>query len=369
MPSPTTQADLTIRCVLVAIGLALLAVTGCGRPEKTPPASQQADARGGSESSASKQGHDAVAQARKKSQRQHEGTDSHLATVPRNAWSEVFFKAPLEILAEKSPNAPPVAVTTPPAKSAGEAPARAAVDLLPEPSPGEAEEWVVLLSGEDLSTEAKTIRSSLTDKLRSVGKYSGNYKELRIDAATLAVLAGIAADHPDPPSWRAHSKYIRDVSAEIVKSAAANGDKYYKPTRVAFDKLDALLSGSKPPNVEEAAEKVRFSELVSRVPLMYRMERAFNYLKLNVNTAAIFKKESAKVSHEAAMIAALARAIATPGYDDADLDDYRAFARELQQSGLAVADAVQNDDFAAFTAALDRGSKACVNCHMEFKNN
>jgi hypothetical protein len=356
----------------VAFALLAAGLAGCGRPAKTPEGRRHADRASRatrSDGAASKQKRPPRPRSGKKSPADRDDADSHVAAIPKDAWAGVFFDAPLTILAEKGPGAPPVGGTSPPASPAVDPPAQTAAEVLPEPSPDDAEEWIVLISGEDLADEAKAIRSSLTDKLRSVGKYSGHYKELRDDAATLAVLAAIAGEHPDPPSWRAWSKYIRDIAAQIARSAVANGDKFYKPTRSAFEKLDSLFSGSKPPDVEDAADKVPFSEIASRISLMHRLERAFNYLKLTVNTGAIFKKESAKVAHEGAMIATLSRVIATPGYDDADLDEYRAFARALQQSGLGVAEAVQNDDFAAYTAALDRGSKACTNCHTEYKNN
>lgn len=359
------------RCARIAVAIALVAsgLAGCGRPAKAPADRAQADRAAHPDGAASKPTRHSRTRSRKKSSGNPDTADFHVAAIPKESWGDVFFDKPLTILAETGPAAPPVDGTASPARPAVEPAAKAAVEVLQEPAPDGAEEWSVLASGEDLADEAKTIRSSLTDKLRSVGKYSGHYKEVRVDAATLAVLAAIAGEHPDPPSWRAYSKPIRDIAAQIARSAVANGDKFYKPTRIAFEKLDTLLSGSRPPDVEEAADKVSFSELASRVLLMQRLERAFNYLKLTVNTEAIFRKESAKVSHEGAIIATLSRVIATSGYDDADLDEYRAFARALQQSGLGVAEAVQNADFAAYTAALDRGSKACTNCHTEYKNN
>lgn len=291
----------------------------------------------------------------------------HIGEIPKDAWPEIFFDEPLTVLRESaavgSGNG-----QTPTRESPAPIEKPAAAELLPAP-PGSEGDWAVLIPGEDLANESIAIRSSLNAKLQSVGKYSGNYKELRIDAGTLAALAGIAGEHPEAPGWKSDARYVRDLAGEIVKSASANGDKFYKPTKAAFDKLDALLSGSKPPDLEQAAEKVAFSEVVTRVPLMYRMERAFNYMKLNVNTEALLKKESAKVAHEGAVLAALARVIASPGYDDVDLDDYQRFAEELQNCGIGVVEAVKGGDFAAYTAALDRGHKACTQCHDNFKNN
>jgi hypothetical protein len=102
---------------------------------------------------------------------------------------------------------------------------------------------------------------------------------------------------------------------------------------------------------------------------MERMKRAYEWMKSNVNTEPIFKKESAKVGHEAAILAFLAKVIATPDYGDADVDEYRGYADIVTKSGLDIEKAVKEQDFKAYSAALDRCYKACSDCHQNFKNN
>ena len=372
----------------LAAGLLLGFCAGCGsssRPTDSPSSAANAEANdeaADGSAPASKPGKKSKGSAssskkssRGKSKDSRGTTGPHIGEIPRDAWPEVFFDEPLSVYAERG-SAPAVASgAAPDARSTGDAPPERMTESPAEPggtkSPAASggSDWPSLLTGEVLADETKAVKSSLTDKLQSVGKYSGNYKELRVDAATLAIFASIANEFPDAPSWKANAKYIRDASAEIVRSASANGDKYYKPTRAAFDRLDTLMAGSKPPGLEEVSDSLPFSEVVSRTPLMFRMERAFNYLKLSVNTEAAFKKEAAKVTHEASVLAALAKAVAAPTYEDADLDEYQGYARELQQCGTGVTEAVRNGDYAAYTAALDRGSKACTDCHSQFKNN
>lgn len=375
--------------VLIAISLTLSLCPGCGN---SPPAggtsptaaetTEREDDPGDEEPKTAKPPRKSAGKStagkkssKGKSKGARDGSGPHIGEIPRDAWPEVFFDEPLSVYAEKGATRPVAMHATPDAGNTGDsAPEKTTGEPSAEtigiaPSAQTSGDWGAILTAEVLADETKAIKSSLTDKLQSVGKYSGNYKELRVDAATLAIFASIANEFPDSPSWRPNAKYIRDAAAEIVRSASANGDKYYKPTRAAFDRLDALFSGSKPPGLEEASDSLPFPELVGRTPLMFRMERAFNYLKLNVNTEAAFKKEGAKVTHEGLVLAALARAVAAPTYEDADLDEYQKFARELLQCGTGVAEAVKNGDFAAYNAALDRGSKACTDCHSNFKNN
>ena len=102
---------------------------------------------------------------------------------------------------------------------------------------------------------------------------------------------------------------------------------------------------------------------------MERMQRAYDWLKSNANTEAIFRKEAAKVSHEAAILALLANVAEAPGFDSADDDEYRKYAEAVKSSGLEMETAVKDKDYQAFAAALDRCYKACTECHQNFRNN
>ena len=359
--------------LLAAVLAGLVHISGCSKsPATTKATDEQAAAQtGDSESAPAPPAKDQKTAARRKKSSKPAG--AHIGEIPLDAWPDVWFKDPLSVAAEKAPTgaaAPAPTATAAPQTSPG------ATDAPGRKSPPDgggskssATDWAALISGEDLADEAKATRSSLTDKLQSVGKYSGNYKSLRVDAAVLSTLAGVAIDHPDAPSWKPNARYIRDVSAEVARASTANGEKFYKPAREAFDRLDALFSGSKPAGLQEAAERVTFSEVVKRGYLMERMQRAYDWLKSNANTEAIFRKEAAKVSHEAAILALLANVAEAPGFDSADDDEYRKYAEAVKNSGLEMETAVKDKDYQAFAAALDRCYKACTECHQNFRNN
>jgi hypothetical protein len=307
--------------------------------------------------------------ARKKKSGKLQG--AHIGEIPLDAWPEVWLKDPLSVAAEKAPAGGAAAATTGTQISTitpAESPQKSGPDAGTVTKTA-GTDWAAMISGEALADEAKAARSSLTDKLQSVGKYSGNYKALRVDATVLSALAGVAIDHPEAPSWKRNARYIRDVSAEVARASSANGEKFYKPAREAFDKLDALFSGSKPAGLEDAAERVAFSEVVKRNYLMERMQRAYDWMKSTANSEANFRKEAAKVGHEGAMLALLGTIAEAPGYDSADDDEYRKYAAAVTKSGLDIEAAVKDQDFKAFAAALDRCYKACTECHQNFRNN
>ncbi|MSR57262.1 MAG: hypothetical protein EXS05_06290 [Planctomycetaceae bacterium] len=374
--APTRQSKCVVgRCwlVIAALGITSVAMASVGCGPSASSVESKSDAAGSSStdadgSAASTVEHKSAVKGKKNGTR---SKGPHIGEIPKDAWPEVFFDNPLEIAADKTI----IDGELPPAKSSAE-PA-VATDVATKPPPvadnptstatAASDEWASVLPEEVLTDEVKTIKSSLNAKLQSVGIYSGKYKELRVDAATLVALAGLIGEHPANPSWKPNAKYIRDVAAEIVKSATANGPKFYKPSKNAYDKLESLLSGSKPPGIEESADKLPYTEVSSREQLMYRIERAFKFLKSDVNTAETMKKEAAKVAHEASVLASLAKVLASPGNSDADDSEYHRYAIELEQSGLAIAGASRDTDYESYTKSLDRASKACTNCHLYIK--
>lgn len=360
----------------LAVPLAALLLAGCGKGtvKETAAADDPADEEAAeAEPAAGAAGKERKPAARKKKK----SAGGQIGGIPKDAWPEVWFKDPLAIAAEKgSATGAVIAATkeTDPQVAKGgtsEPPSekeKPAAATNTEPKAG-GSDWAALISGEALADESKTIKNSLTDKLANKGRYDSTYKELRVDAAVLACLAGIAPELPEAPNWKTNAKYVRDMAAQVSSESTANGEKFFIKARAAYDKLDELLAGSKPGGLEDSADNVKFSEVAKRNFLMLRMGRAYDWMKANVNTEPIFKKESAKVSHEAAVLALLAKIVSTPGYNDADDDDYRKFTEVVSKSGLEIETAVKDQDFKAFTAALDRCYKGCSDCHQNFKNN
>jgi hypothetical protein len=301
------------------------------------------------------------------------GETAHIGEIPKDVWPEVWLKNPLAVAAEKSP----AGVAEPPAVASADAgtkpaPTESAADPV-KPAPTAAKsggpDWASLITGEILADESKAIKNKLTAQLQDPGRYNSTYKEMRVDASTLVVLAAIAPEVPESPSWKTNSKYIRDVASGIAADSTANGDKFYKKAKAGYDKLEALLSGNKPPDVGDAAEKVNFSEVADRRYLMLRMERTKNWMKSDVNSEAVFKKESARLTQEGSLLAIFGKVIATPDYSDHDLDEYKGYAEAVSDAGRAVVTAVKDGDFKAYIASLDACMKACDKCHGQFKNN
>jgi hypothetical protein len=289
--------DFPLQKIMTLALTATLLAAGCGKGSgKRVAASGEAS---GEESVEAESGGEAPARERKGAGRNKKpARGKNINGIPIDVWPEVWLKDPLAVAAEKGavggavptaggdsdPQVAKVDAVKPPAET-----------VKPEPGSGAAPaagcaDWTALISGEVLADESKTIRTSLTEKLANKGRYDSTYKDLRVDAAVLACLAGLAGEHPEAPSWKKNAKYVRDMAAEVSNGSTANGEKFFIKVRSSYDKLDELLSGNKPPGLEEAVDNLRFSEAVKRNFLMLRMDRGFNAMKSNINTEALFKK-------------------------------------------------------------------------------
>ena len=299
--------------------------------------------------------------------------------IPKDVWPEVWLDHPSEVASQRGPGmggASPAGESqsasnpTTAANTPATANPSATTEARPAAAPsGGTADWVSLLSVEGFADESKSIRSNLTAKLQSVGTFNGAYREIQIDAAVLAALAQIAPDYPEAPSWKKNALLVRDVAAELGRESNSVGDKFYKPSREAFDKLDSLFSGSVPPGLEAGPPKMQFVNIAPRYPLMKRFERAQTFLKGSVNSADLLKKEADKVQREAGIVALLSQVILSEGYDSSDDDLYRELVSGVRDGALKVLAAARDQEFDAYTAGLDLMYKSCTKCHSEFKNN
>jgi len=376
--------------------VAWLGLSGCGRQPATETVDREESP--GADAETATEGHDtAVAPspssgkkstAKKGSGNKRKGPG--IGEIPRDAWPEIFFDNPSAVAAEAGSRSTEGAGPTPPAMAGGGGNAGGAgtpnvaatgptnpdkpAGADPTPESGGTEVaaggvWTDLLPADAFADEAKSLRANLTSKLQSVGQYNGAFREVQVDAAVLAALAQMAEEYPEAPSWKKHAPLVRDTAAELCREASSVGDKFFKPTKEAFDKLDSLMSGSVPPGLGESPPKLSYQAFAPRLALMKRLDRSHGWLKSNVNTADLLKKEGERVIREAGVLGALSQVILTGGYDDADDEKYQELVTSVRDGAKGLVAAARETDFEAYQKSLDAVYKGCTTCHSEFKNN
>ncbi|QDU43600.1 hypothetical protein Mal52_20760 [Symmachiella dynata] len=293
--------------------------------------------------------------------------------IPLDVWPNVWFEDPLAVANSGATVGTTASTGTPKGATRSALSTNpAATNSTPEPanskgSSDEADVWAALLSGEGIQLEAKTIRLALRQAFQSVQRYNGNYKDLQVQSSVMAVLGMIAETHPDSITWKAHGPEVRDLSAKLAATATGLGRQHYDPASRIYEQLEQLLSGNQPADLEPPNPNAQLDEFAPRNNLMKRMQLGDAWLKANTGDENSFRSQSEQLRHELSMLALLATVTARKEYDLADEPEYVTQSQALIQAAQDALQAAEQTDFAAYSAARERMTKACTACHLDFR--
>ncbi len=278
---------------------------------------------------------------------------------------DVFFDDPLGVANENAT----VAVMTPPDKETA-MPDPAQVNKPKEPPEEPASDggdWASVITAEELSTEVKTIRNFLNPKLQSTGQYNTNMAMIPHHAATLSVLAGIAAEHKGDISWKPDALYIRDLAGLMNEEPLQRGAKFQRKLLGLFEQIGDTLNRSRPSDLPDPDPESSLADHAEIGLLMKRLDEAYNDLKTNAGSEAAFKKNPDMVRRQASVIAALCQAITKDGYGYEDDEEFIAFAKTVIRESRNMVDSIELEEFQSYDKSLSTAYQACNNCHLGYK--
>lgn len=349
------------RRFLAALGSTLLAgLVGCGGTAAPPAvdANPAPVAKAPPAAPAAKAG-DPLAEPAPKQAEPAKGDRKFVGDIPY----DVFFDDPLKVVADATKVA--AAPATPDMKSPTEATPVAAA---PAVTDGKLD-WTVLLTGDDILDEIKTVRNHLNSSLQNLGTYNGGVKDIAIDGAVISGLARILSETPEEVTWKKNAPLVEDYGRQIwdaASGAGALGKESYEKVQSANERLVSSLSGNVPADAVTPPAGRTFNDIAHRKGLMKRIERASEYLRANINTEGKLKSEQEKILHEAALIAAFGTACSLPGYESVDEEDYQTYARDLIGGAQEVHGAAKDQTYDKFQSGLNRLLKACNDCHADY---
>ena len=229
--------------------------------------------------------------------------------------------------------------------------------------------WNDMLPADLLQAEAKKVLNRSKAWLQGQGTYNGNYKDIAVDGSVMAALAGVAVETTGEVSWKANAPYIRDFGHELAEASTGLGKDNFEKAKTAFDKIEAIFSGSVPADAKKAAPTRPFHETAGREGLMKRIDKARNWMRDNINTEAKLKSETDSIVHEAMIIATLGKIVSTDGYSSADEQDYQQYANALINGARDAAAAAKDQSFQKFNDAINKVKKSCEQCHQKYGSN
>jgi hypothetical protein len=230
--------------------------------------------------------------------------------------------------------------------------------------------WSALISPETLVDEVNIYPPLLAAVVRTPSQFKGNgARNARRYYGTLATVFAIIEKYDGDVRWKNQAPAARHLFARVAANAKSDNDNVYNEAKQRLEDLDSLRRGETiavPPNIEPNPS---FNEQVSnRPPLMWRLERAQqDRLAVWTANAGEFGKNLDAIKHEAEIVAALSKVILHPSYTAADDDIYIEYAQALQKSALDLRDAAKQKNADAARAAAGAMSKACSDCHGDFR--
>lgn len=229
------------------------------------------------------------------------------------------------------------------------------------------EDWTSILPLDALRNEISSLNNDLARQLLTVGSYNDSFGQVSADGWVMSALATIAAEYPAPISWKENALLARDAAVAVAMSATARGRARFSEVQLANEQLSAILNNNVPPGLPDPDPQASREETADRAALMLRMQTAFDRLKAASGDEAAFAADAAVASHEAMLLAALAKFTAHRDYGSAEEPDYQEAARQLVSAGNDMAAAVAAEDLASFKSALDGVSTSCNACHQKYR--
>jgi cytochrome c556 len=355
-------ADRTSTLAILA-GLLLAVATGCGGKSTVPTASGGSKSVDGVTKAASNQ----AASDSQSAGSKHVRTDADGRKWVGDIPYDVFFDDPLAVVSNSAsvPTMTPDGAASPATSPAPTTPA--AAPTATTTAAGGAANWKNLVSIDQLVDETKRVRNHLTSSLQSQGTYNGNYKELQVDGAVMAAIAGIIAQHPDDVSWKTNARFVKAYGHKLYDSAKALGREPYEQSQTAAEGIVAVLSGNLPADAGDPAD-VPFAEAAHRAGVMKRIEKASEWMRANINSESVFKKEKDQILSESTILSVLAKVVADKSYESADEDDYQNFAKTLFEGGREAISAAEDQAYPKFQEAINKITKSCADCHANYGN-
>jgi hypothetical protein len=274
--------------------------------------------------------------------------------------TDVFFPDAREKLVGKRP----------PRRSSVSAADNPAVDSSTRPTEAKAVgKWKGLIDAESIEDEIKSQQMALRETIKSATKFkSGDYQGARVHFTELAALFAIDAQYDEPMRWKREAPALRDRMAKAGFNCKVGTDASFKDATIRAEELENLVRGGSP-QLPATATEFSWPKIADRPPLMKRLEQSHQQgLVPWTANAAEFARNLDKLSHEAQIVAALARVIQQDGYEFADDESYLQLARGLEAQATKVREAATEKNYEQARQAVGEISKACSKCHEGYRS-
>ena len=228
--------------------------------------------------------------------------------------------------------------------------------------------WAEAISSEAIENEVKAVKLSLDKNITTPTAFRGNgYKECRREFSVAAMMFGIITEYDGDVRFTENASGLRDALARTGRNLKVSTPQAFQEAKQRRDDLQDTLGGATYQG-KQGDPDLTWDQICDRSPLMQRLETASDKkVQPGTSSAAEFKKNKEMLAHEAQMIAAMAMVLTKEGMEDGDYDDYKEFCEQMKKGALDIVTAVKQDNYEAARTGAGIISKACSNCHDNYR--
>lgn len=230
-----------------------------------------------------------------------------------------------------------------------------------------ASNWTALISAETLEDEIKTIQSALVGDVTTPVRFRSEYIKSHRSFSMLSLLFAIISQYGDEVRWKSDAAAAQVSFWQAASNARVGTPQAFESCRRRLDILTEMIRGGKFTGDEKPTDDFEWISVVTRNPLMHRLETSLERLKQGTSNNSSFSSQIAQIKHESELVAAIGFVLAQETMTDADDEEYSQYALEMQQAAIQVTAAAKNNDFQAASAAVNRISQSCDNCHSDWR--
>lgn len=229
--------------------------------------------------------------------------------------------------------------------------------------------WDTLLSIDVLQNEVTDARNFLNRSVQSYGDYKKVTLMIPGKAASLAVLASVAMEHPQEVNWKSDAIYIRDLARQMNDDPLQANKKDHTKVLDLFENIASTLDRSRPAGLEEPNPEDSFVDVAGMDMVMVRLDEAEKKLKTEAGSQTAFESKKEMINHEAAILATFSHVVTLEGYGYADDEEFTGYANQIVKAAQRIQNATESNDFNSYELALSKVSTSCSECHSAYRNN
>jgi hypothetical protein len=211
----------------------------------------------------------------------------------------------------------------------------------------------------DLVVEAQEQIESIASLAESAASYTEKKDDIRRAAGVLAVLGQAIAEHPEGKSQKVSPLALREAARELVDS------QDHESAQKAIQQIREALQG---PSTKTQSKEVAYKDLISMDDLMH----VVNTRNSQVIRAARRSRKPEEDSRHALTIAMLSIPMAEQAEDylseESEIAAWKKYALDFQTGMTDLAAAFKAKDAAGIKKHLDFATKACNDCHAQFRD-